>query len=91
MKKKRDVATVILTGDWSSANVNSLVDSIKYLNRSVSVETGKMRVIILTSLKDSGGTYHGGIDTKALNFQTNIMLFDRSRLSSNKSPTFRYP
>jgi len=91
VKKKGDVATVILTGDWSSANVNSLVDSIKYLNRSESVETGKMRVIILTSLKDSGGTHHGGIDTKALNFQTNIMLFDRSRLSSNKSPTFRYP
>lgn len=68
-------ATVTLTktGDFSETGMQDLVDGLQYRNMSQE-PTSNTRVVTLTSLKDSGGTINGGVDTTVLNVASTVCV-----------------
>lgn len=57
-----NTATITLTGPFTEANADALLNSVTYQNSS-STPTEAVRTISVTSIKDSGGTVNGGDDT----------------------------
>ena len=58
--------TILKAGGISTANMQTLVNGITYRNASDTPTTADGRVITLTSIQDSGGTFNGGADTSTL-------------------------
>jgi len=65
------VATVTLTKSDTAANWQGYVNGVGYQNTSGALPTGD-RVVTLTSLKDSGGTANGGVDTTTLSVSATV-------------------
>lgn len=70
-----NTATVTLTksAGVSVANVGTLVNGLAYSNTDSTPTLGN-RVVTITSLKDSGGTANGGVDTTSLNLSSTISV-----------------
>ncbi|NIF30162.1 DUF4347 domain-containing protein [Pantoea sp. Tr-811] len=67
-------ATLTIThGGLSTATAQSILNSIAYRNDS-NAPTGTLRTVTLTSVRDSGGTSNGGIDTSALSITSVVTL-----------------
>lgn len=66
-------ATVTLTKtNDTAANWQTLVDGLKYQDTSSNPTTGSNRVVTITSVKDSGGTANGGVDTASLSVASTV-------------------
>jgi hypothetical protein len=67
------VATVTLTHSQglTPAEAQSLIDGLQYANTSENPGATD-RVVTLTSIKDSGGTEQGGVDTTALSIASTV-------------------
>ena len=76
-------ATVTLekTAGLSEAQVQTLVDGLKYSNTSQN-PTAATRVVTLTALKDNGGTGGGGADTATLTAHSDVSV-----VAVNDAPT----
>ncbi len=68
-------ATVTLTKTDTAANWQTLVDALAYKNTSAAPSTNN-RTVTLTSVKDSGGTSSGGVDTTALSLASTVSITD---------------
>lgn len=68
-------ATVTLSkvGGVSAATAATLVDGLSYQNNSDAPSTSN-RVVTLTSVRDSGGTANGGVDTTALSISATVTV-----------------
>ncbi|NIE74160.1 DUF4347 domain-containing protein [Pantoea sp. Ap-967] len=67
-------ATLTIThGGLSTATAQSILNTIAYRNDS-NAPTGTLRTVTLTSVRDSGGTSNGGIDTSALSITSVVTL-----------------
>ncbi len=68
-------ATVSFTGaSLSAGDLQTLVNSINYLNNSDNPSTASARVVTITSVSDSGGTANGGDDTASLSIASSISI-----------------
>ncbi len=67
-------ATVTLTGNWTTAVTQTLVDNLSYRNTSENPTEGANRVVTLTSIKDSGGIANTGFDTTALSVTATVTV-----------------
>ena len=67
-------ATVTLTGSWTTAATQTLVDNLSYRNTSENPTTASNRVVTLTSIRDNGGISSGGVDTSALSVAATVTL-----------------
>ncbi|WP_337842696.1 Ig-like domain-containing protein [Rheinheimera sp.] len=67
-------ATVTLTGSWTTAVTQTLVDNLSYRNASENPTTTSNRVVTLTSIRDNGGTSNSGVDTTALSIAATVTV-----------------
>lgn len=67
------IATVNLTGNWTSAQAQTLIDGLTYRNSS-EAPIGSSRVVTLSHIQDSGGTAYGGVDSTALSVVATVTL-----------------
>ena len=68
-------ATVSLTSSGvSTANAQTLLNSIQYQNTNVNTPTAGNRVFTLTQIKDSGGLVNSGADTTTINIQSTVTV-----------------
>ncbi len=68
-------ATVSFTGaTLSSAQFQTLVDSLTYRNASDNPTTSGNRVVTITGITDNGGTANGGSNSAAPNVQSTVSL-----------------
>ncbi|GGO81520.1 hypothetical protein GCM10011348_20750 [Marinobacterium nitratireducens] len=85
-------ATISLTGGtMTTATAQTLIDNISYQNNSNTPSTSN-RVVTITSLRDSGGTANGGVDTASLSVASTVTVVgvnDAPTLTATGSnPTF---
>ncbi|GAA0655064.1 Ig-like domain-containing protein [Rheinheimera tangshanensis] len=67
-------ATVTLTGSWTTAVAQTLVDNLSYRNSSETPTAAANRVVTLTSIKDNGGIANTGVDTTALSVAATVTV-----------------
>ena len=67
-------ATVVLSGEWTTAAIQTLVNGIKYQNTNVNQPKPGNRVFTLTQVQDSGGMANGGTDASALLIASTVGL-----------------
>ncbi len=65
--------TISKAGGITAAAMQTLVDSMTYRNTSDNPNTSN-RVVTLTSIKDTGGTANGGIETTALAITSTVAI-----------------
>jgi len=76
-------AIVSITGaSLSAAELETLVNSLKYSN-SKSNPTEANRVVTISTLKDNGGTAHGGDDIAELAIASSVSVFSGKPVISN--------
>lgn len=69
-------ATVTITkvAGINEAAAQTLIDGLTYRNSSDNPTTGSNRVVIITYVKDNGGTLNGGDDENALSISSTVSL-----------------
>jgi hypothetical protein len=67
------VSVTLTIPGTSVADAQTLVDGLAYRNTNTELTTAS-RVVTLTSIKDSGGTVNGGVDTSVLSVASTVMI-----------------